>query len=78
MFSIGASKITSKVADVGWKFVEVASRKVAEVQESVSTSLQFFFQYPFSFFSLFFFFSKLSDFQNARAYSLNCFKLFYV
>jgi len=35
MFSIGASKITSKVADVGWKFGEVASRKVAEVQESV-------------------------------------------
>merc|ERR1711953_315680 len=34
MFSIGASKITSKVADVGWKFGEVASRKVAEVQES--------------------------------------------
>ena len=39
MFSIGASKITSKVADVGWKFGEVASRKVAEVQESVSKSL---------------------------------------
>ena len=35
-FSIGASKLTSKVADVGWKFGEVASRKVAEVQESVS------------------------------------------
>ena len=39
VFSIGASKITSKVADVGWKFGEVASRKVAEVQESVSKSI---------------------------------------
>jgi len=34
-FSIGASKLTSKVADVGWKFTEVASRKVSEVSEQV-------------------------------------------
>ena len=50
MFSIGASKITSKVADVGWKFGEVASRKVAEVQESVSKSSQCFFSNLFIFF----------------------------
>lgn len=34
-FSIGASKLGSTVADVGWKFKEVASRKVSEVSESV-------------------------------------------
>lgn len=33
-FSLGASKLSSKVADVGWKFTEVASRKVSEVSES--------------------------------------------
>lgn len=35
-FSLGASKLTSKVADVGWKFTEVASRKVSEVSETVT------------------------------------------
>ena len=57
MFSIGASKITSKVADVGWKFGEVASRKVAEVQESVSKSFSrtffTFVEFQFNFSALF-------------------------
>jgi len=35
-FSLGASKLTSKVADVGWKFTEVATRKVSEVSETVT------------------------------------------
>lgn len=39
-FSLGASKLTSKVADVGWKFTEVASRKVAEVSETVTEKVK--------------------------------------
>jgi len=39
-FSIGASKLTSKVADVGWKFSEVASRKVSEVSETVTEKVK--------------------------------------
>ena len=41
-FSLGASKLTSKVADVGWKFTEVATRKVSEVSETVTEKVNFF------------------------------------
>ena len=41
-FSLGASKLTSKVADVGWKFTEVATRKVSEVSETVTERVNFF------------------------------------
>ena len=34
--SFGASKIGGKVAEVGWKFTEVASQKVSEVSGAVS------------------------------------------
>jgi len=39
-FSLGASKLTSKVADVGWKFTEVATRKVSEVSETVTEKVK--------------------------------------
>ncbi|XP_059089122.1 ADP-ribosylation factor GTPase-activating protein 1-like isoform X1 [Tigriopus californicus] len=35
-FSMGASKLTGRVAEVGWKFTDIASQKVSEVSESVS------------------------------------------
>ena len=33
--------MTSKVADVGWKFTEVATRKVSEVSETVTEKVNF-------------------------------------
>ncbi len=33
---MGATKLTGKVAEVGWKFTEVASQKVTEVSGAVS------------------------------------------
>jgi len=39
-FSLGASKLTSKVADVGWKFTEVATKKVSEVSETVTEKVK--------------------------------------
>jgi len=39
-FSIGASKLTSTVKDVGWKFSEVATRKVSEVSETVTEKVK--------------------------------------
>ena len=35
---MGASKLGGRVADVGWKFTEVASSKVQEVSGTVSIS----------------------------------------
>jgi hypothetical protein len=35
-FSVGASKLTGQVAEVGWKFTQVASQKVSEVSGTVS------------------------------------------
>ena len=39
--SFGASKISGKVAEVGWKFTEVASQKVSEVSGAVSEKVIF-------------------------------------
>ena len=47
-FSMGASKLGGRVADVGWKFTEVASSKVQEVSGTVRNSilgtLSFYFE----------------------------------
>ena len=40
-FGFGASKLTGKVAEVGWKFTEVASQKVSEVSGTVSDKVSF-------------------------------------
>jgi hypothetical protein len=40
-FSIGASKLGRGVAEVGWKFTEVASQKVTEVSGTVSSERYF-------------------------------------
>lgn len=39
-FSFGASKLTGKVAEVGWKFTEVATKKVSEVSETVTEKVK--------------------------------------
>ena len=36
---MGASKLGGRVADVGWKFTEVASSKVQEVSGTVRNSI---------------------------------------
>ncbi len=35
-FSLGASKLSGKVAEVGWKFSEIATQKATEVSGVVS------------------------------------------
>ena len=40
-FSMGASKLSGKVAEVGWRFTEVASQKVTEVSGAVSEKVIF-------------------------------------
>ena len=43
--SFGASKISGKVAEVGWKFTEVATQKVSEVSGVVTDKVGFLFVY---------------------------------
>ncbi len=45
---MGATKLTGRVAEVGWKFTEVASQKVSEVSGVVTdkVTIEHFRLYP--------------------------------
>ncbi len=71
-FSIGASRLTSKVSEVGWKFTDIASKKVTEVSGAVSdkvsptkfsSPLFSFFLFITFCFVLFYFLKQVKDGQ---------------